>query len=49
MYTYNKIYVANKPLRDKLDAMEKLLAEKTAELNEKKAELAKINAKIQGL
>jgi dynein heavy chain, axonemal len=35
MYDYNKVFTQTKPLRDKLEATRKVLAEKTAYLNAK--------------
>ncbi|KAL4429885.1 hypothetical protein ABPG74_022908 [Tetrahymena malaccensis] len=49
MYDYNKVYLETKPLRDKLDETQKILDEKTKELNEKKAKLDKIQQQIKGL
>jgi len=46
MYDYNKVYLETKPLRDQLEATQKLLEEKTKYLKEKKDMLDKVNAKI---
>lgn len=42
MYDYNKVFLETKPLRDKLSDTQKILDEKTRELNEKKAKLDQI-------
>jgi dynein heavy chain len=49
MYAFNEIYLRTQPLRDKLAAVRELVAEKTKLLNEKKADLAEIMAKLQKL
>ena len=46
MYDFNKVYNETKPLREKLEATQKLLAEKTAFLKEKMDGLAEVNKKI---
>ena len=46
MYDFNKVYNETKPLREKLEATQKLLAEKTAFLKEKMDALAEVNKKI---
>jgi dynein heavy chain len=49
MYDYNKVYIETRPLRDKLAHTRHILSEKTAFLNEKKAQLDECNRKIQVL
>jgi len=49
MSSYHRTFVGTKPLRDKLDATEKLLKEKTAELEVKREELRRINEAIRKL
>ena len=49
MYDYNKVYLETKPLRDQLNATQKLLAEKTAFLKTKKDALDEVNRKIKAL
>ena len=49
MFDFNKVYNETRPLREKLEATQKILADKTAELNEKKAALDAVNKKIQAL
>lgn len=46
MYEFDKTYRETAPLRAKLDAAEKVVREKTAELKEKKDALEEINNKI---
>ena len=46
MYDFNKVFNETKPLREKLEATQKLLAEKTAFLKEKMDALAEVNKKI---
>jgi len=49
MYMYYQTFTSTKPLREKLEATQKLLAEKTAELAIKREELKRINAAIKDL
>ena len=49
MFKFHKVFINTKPLREQLDSMKKIVAEKTEELKVKKAELTKINDKIQEL
>ena len=46
MFDFNKVFLETKPLREKLEATQKLLAEKTAFLKEKMDALAEVNKKI---
>jgi len=39
MYDYNRIYLQTKPLREKLNAVQKVVREKTEELRVKKEQL----------
>lgn len=49
MIDYYHIFTETAPLRDKLEEMKKIVKEKTEELRIKKAELDKINKKIEEL
>ena len=49
MYDFNKVFNETRPLREKLEATQKVLDEKTAFLNEKIAALDAVNKKIQEL
>lgn len=49
MYEFDKTYKETAPLREKLEAAEKVVREKTALLKEKKDALEEINNKITGL
>lgn len=49
MFDFNKVFNETRPLREKLEATQKILSQKTAELNEKKAALDAVNKKIQAL
>lgn len=49
MFDFNKVYNETRPLREKLEATQKLLAEKTAFLKEKMDALAEVNGKIRDL
>lgn len=49
MYDFNKVFLETKPLREKLEATQKLLAEKTAFLKQKIDALNAVNAKIKSL
>lgn len=49
MYDFNEVFNSTKPLRDKLEATEKLLAEKSAFLKEKMDALNAVNKKIEDL
>ena len=49
MYDFNKVYNETRPLREKLEATQKLLAEKTAFLKEKMDALEEVNNKIRTL
>jgi dynein heavy chain len=49
MYDFNKVFNETRPLREKLEATQKLLAEKSAFLKEKMDALDAVNKKIQAL
>lgn len=49
MHDFNKVYLETKPLREKLEATQKLLSEKTAFLKEKMDALDAVNKKIHDL
>jgi hypothetical protein len=49
MYDFNNVYNETKPLREKLEATQKLLAEKSAFLKEKMDALDAVNKKISDL
>lgn len=49
MFDFNKVFNETRPLREKLEATQKVLDEKTALLNEKLAALDAVNKKIQEL
>lgn len=49
MQMYYEVFTNTKPLREKLVAMKKVVAEKTEELREKKEALDKVNQRIQDL
>ena len=49
MYDFNKVFLETKPLREKLEGTQQLLAEKTAFLKEKMDALAEVNKKIYDL
>jgi len=49
MYDFNKVFNETRPLREKLEATQKILAEKTAFLKEKLDALTAVNAKIKQL
>lgn len=49
MYDFNKVFNETRPLREKLEATQKILAEKTAFLKEKLDALMAVNAKIKQL
>lgn len=49
MVDYHKVFTETQPLREKLEEMKKIVAEKTKELKLKKSELDKINKKIAEL
>ena len=49
MYDFNKVFNETRPLREKLEATQKLLAEKTAELKIKMDALEEVNNKIRSL
>ena len=49
MYDFNKVYNETRPLREKLEATQKLLAEKTAFLKQKMDALEMVNNKIRVL
>lgn len=49
MYDFNKVFNETRPLREKLQATQKLLAEKTAFLKQKMDALNAVNAKIKSL
>ena len=49
MYDFNKVFNETRPLREKLEATQKLLAEKTAFLKVKMDALDEVNSKIKTL
>ncbi len=49
MYDFNKVFNETRPLREKLEATQKLLAQKTAFLKQKIDALNAVNAKIKSL
>ena len=49
MFDFNKVFNETRPLREKLEATQKVLDEKTALLNDKLAALDAVNKKIQEL
>jgi len=49
MFDFNKVFNETRPLREKLEATQKLLAEKTAFLKEKMDALDAVNRQIKTL
>ena len=49
MYDFNKVFTETQPLRDQLNAVKKILEEKTLELKKKNEELERISRKINDL
>mgnify|MGYP000884199758 CR=1 FL=1 len=49
MYDFNKVFNETRPLREKLEATQKLLAEKTSFLKEKMDALDSVNKQIKTL
>ena len=49
MYDFNKVFNETRPLREKLEATQKVLAQKTAFLKEKMDALNAVNKKIKEL
>ncbi len=49
MYDFNKVFNETRPLREKLEGTQKLLAEKTAFLKEKMDALDHVNRQIKTL